>query len=113
SGYLNEHGVELSACSPKVTARKLYRFALEELFQCEIDDVNIPGMMRGFIYDEFYPDHEYDNTKAAKDDCVEPIFSKEPFERTYQFSDQLRLNNHFPMTRQEFKYLINRFHDAY
>lgn len=113
SNYLNENGVELSVCSPSVTARNLYRFAIDELFQCEIDDVNVPGMIRGFIYDEFYPDHEYDNTRTATQNCIENIFSKKPFEWMQDFADRLRLNDHAPLTQQDFKHMINRFQDAY
>lgn len=58
SAHMSDYGIQLSACSPKVTSRELYRFATEELFELEIDDIDIPGMMNGFIYDEFYPDVE-------------------------------------------------------
>jgi hypothetical protein len=113
SDYMSEHGVALSVCSPNVNARQLYRFAMEELFELEIDDINTPGMMIGFIYDEFYPDHKYDNTRAATDDCIDRIFSKEPFESMHYFMDNLRLNDHFPLTRDHFKEIINRFKDCY
>jgi hypothetical protein len=43
--YINEHGVDLTVCSPNVSKRELYRFTVEELFEFEMDDLNIPGMV--------------------------------------------------------------------
>jgi hypothetical protein len=37
-----------------------YRFITEELFDHETEDVMVPGIMKGFIYEEFHPDHELD-----------------------------------------------------
>jgi len=113
SEHMCGHGVELSACSPKVTARELYRFTTEELFKHETDDIYIPGMVTGFIYDEFYPDPEYDNERTATNECMRRIFCKQPLEWMHYFSKELRFNDHFPLTRDNFKNKINRFKDAY
>ncbi|HEY6975156.1 MAG TPA: hypothetical protein VH396_02635 [Chitinophagaceae bacterium] len=112
--YMAQYGVDLSVCSPKVTTRELYRFATEELFKHATEDINIPGMMSGFIYDEFYPDHEYDNTRAAVDDCIKRIFEKEPLEWMHHFKDEnIRLNNHYPLSKEELQIIVNRFKDSY
>ena len=113
SELMSEHGVELSVCSPRITSRELYRFTTEELFKHETDDIKIAGMMTGFIYDEFYPDHEYDNTRAATDDCMRPIFSKHPFEWTHHFAKEFQFNDHKALSHDDFKALINRFKDLY
>ena len=111
--YMNDNGIDLSACSPKVTARDLYRFTTEELFKCETDDIRIPGMMSCFIYDEFYPDYEYDNARIATDDCLRSIFNKDPFEWMHSFAEKISLNDHVSLTKENFKHLITRFKDAY
>jgi hypothetical protein len=54
-GYLIEHGIHLLAFSPIISSRELYRFTTQELFKEETDDINIPGMITGYIYEEFYP----------------------------------------------------------
>src|ERR1035437_843918 len=54
--YLRKYSIELSVCSPNISDRELYRFTTEELFNHEMDDMNLPGMMSCFTYDEFYPD---------------------------------------------------------
>lgn len=112
--HLYSHAIDLSVCSPNITARELYRFATEELFDYKMDDVDIPGMIHGFIYDEFYPDPLYDNSRIATEDCINYILDKKHIQWTHHFqSANLRLNNHFPLSIEEFKLLTNRFKDAY
>ncbi len=114
SSYMNEYGIDLSVSSPKVTVRELYRFTTEELFKHETDDMVMPGWATNFIYDEFYPDHEYDNTRTAIDDCIKPILEKAPFEWMHHFrTENLRLNNRYPLTQDDFKNIVNRFKNAY
>ena len=108
--YLQQYGIDLSACSPKVTVRELYRFTTDELFKHETDDINIPGMVSGFIYDEFYPDYEYDNTRYAIDDCIKPVLCKEVLEYTPWFAkENIRLNIHTNLTEEELKEVVNKF----
>jgi hypothetical protein len=114
SDHLDRYGISLGACSPNISKRELYRFTLEELFAYEMDDMNIPGMMHGFIYDEFHPDTVYDNTRAATDDCIKYILQQEPLEWTHHFSDDgLRLNGYYPLSINELKNIVNRFKEAY
>ncbi|HEX6193517.1 MAG TPA: hypothetical protein VFZ42_14185 [Chitinophagaceae bacterium] len=114
SAYMREHGVHLDACSPNVSKRELYRFATEELFEYEMDDINMPGMMSGFIYDEFYPDIVYDNTVIATDHCMRFIFRTEPMEWMHYFKcEGLQFNRHASLTNNELKAIINRFKLAY
>ena len=114
SGYLNKYQISLDVCSPNISTRELYRFTTEELFKHEMDDMNIPGMMHGFIYDEFHPDPVYDNTKIATEDCINYILEKRPIEWTHHFrNENLRLNQHFPLTIDQFKNIVNQFKLAY
>lgn len=41
--YLSEHHIQLDVCSPNITTRELYRFATEELFEYEMDDMDLPA----------------------------------------------------------------------
>jgi hypothetical protein len=56
---MDKRGVALDTCC-QYEARTIYRFITDELFQCEMDDISIPGMVCHFIYEEYYPNHEYD-----------------------------------------------------
>lgn len=112
--YLGSYGIELSACSPNVTPKELYRFTTEELFNYEMDDMDLPGMMNCFIYDEFYPDHIYENTRTAVDECMGTILEKQSLKWMHHYSKgDLRLNKNFPLTKDEFRDKVNRFKLAY
>ena len=112
--YLDEYSINLDVCSPNISSRELYRFTIEELFQQEMHEVNIPGMICGFIYDEFHPDPVYDNSVAARDECVTYILQKKPLEWTHKFrKENLRLNEHFPLTIEQLRNLADNFKDAY
>jgi len=114
AGYLHGYGISLDACSPNISVRESYRFTTEELFGHEMEDMDMPGMMHGFIYDEFHPDPVYDNTRAATDDCINYILQKEPIEWTHHFQkENLRLNGHYPLTIEELKSITGRFKSAY
>lgn len=54
-----ENGVALD-CICEYDDATIYRFITEELFEQEIDDIRISGMTYHFIYEEFYPNHDYD-----------------------------------------------------
>lgn len=112
--YLNKYNIDLDVCSPNISDRELYRFTVEELFEHETDDMNLPGWTTNFIYDEFHPDPVYDNTRAAMHDCIGMILEKRPMEWTHHFIDEgLQLNSHYPLSKHDFKNIINRFKLVY
>ena len=112
--YLRKYSIELSVCSPNISDRELYRFTTEELFDHEMNDMNVPGMMSCFTYDEFYPDYKYDNTRHAVEDCIEVILKKKHFDwMPLLKKENLRINDHYPVSEKEYINLINRFKDAY
>ncbi len=112
--HLNGHNINFNVCSPNITARELYRFVTEELFEHEMSDINIPGTTSNFIYDEFYPDPVYENSNTASDECINYILQKKPIEWTHNFrNENIRLNNHFPLTIDEFKAIFNNYKLAY
>jgi hypothetical protein len=112
--YMNENGIDLDVCSPNISVRELYRFTTEELFEHETDDMDLPGWTTHFIYDEFHPDPVYDNTRTATHDCINYILEKEPLEWMHNFRNEgLRLNEHYPLSIEELKTIVNRFKTAY
>jgi hypothetical protein len=56
---MDKRGIELDRCCD-YDDRIIYRFITKELFQCEMDDIEIPGMVCHFIYEEYYPNHDHD-----------------------------------------------------
>ena len=112
--YLNKYDIDLAVCSPNISNRELYRFTIEELFDEEMNDMNLSGMITCFTYDEFYPDHKYDNTRGAVEDCIGVILKKQHFDwMPLLKNENLRINDHYPLSEKEYINLINRFKDAY
>lgn len=114
STFLNQNGFELSACSPRVSSRELYRFTLEELFEEEVDDINIPGMISGFIYDEFHPDPVYESENVVER-FFRSVFTQEPLDQ-YFFSfhhSGILANSHFYENPDTLKESFNQFKSTF
>lgn len=112
--YLNSHGIDLGVCSPNISKKELYRFTLEELFEYEMDDMEMPGMVCCFIYDEFHPDPVYENTRIATTECINYILQKAPMEWMHNFrKENLQLNQHSSLSEEELKIIVNMFKQAY
>ena len=112
--HLLRHNISLEACSPNVSETELYRFAIEELFEFEMTDMNVPGMIQGFIYDEFHPDPIYDKTTTAVDLVILRILRQERLLRLYGFKESgITLNEHLNLTEQNFMKKVNAFKSCY
>ena len=112
--YLGKYSINFDVCSPNIKPRELYRFVTEELFEYEMSDMHIPGTTSNFIYDEFYPDAVYENSNAAGDECIKYILQKKPIEWAPHFrNENLRLNEHFPLSIEQFKLVPNNYKNAY
>ncbi|MEJ0104654.1 MAG: hypothetical protein WDO19_19750 [Bacteroidota bacterium] len=68
--HLNKFSINLGVCSPNISVRELYRFTTEELFEHEMDDMDLPGWTTNFTYDEFHPDLVYDNSRMVEADLL-------------------------------------------
>ncbi len=111
--YLYKYQITLDVCSPNISTRELYRFTTEELFEYEMDDMHVPGMISNFIYDEFHPDYVYDNSRSACD-CIRQMLIKEALEWDHDFrKENLRLNTYFPLTIKAFKKISSHFKSSY
>jgi hypothetical protein len=53
----------------------IYKFITEELFEYEMDDIFIDGMIQHFIYEEFHPNHDYDLRRHTID-FIKTLLSK-------------------------------------
>lgn len=110
--YLNTYGIELFCCSPNVTAKELYRFTTTELFNIEIENTRIPGSKNCFIYDDFYPDHKYENTRIATEECINFFFRKGEF-YDFHFADKVQLNGYPGIPKPDLKYVVQNFKNIY
>lgn len=65
---MNQNGLDLSILADYENENRLiYSFITKELFLHEIDDMNMPGMVTNFTYEEFHPNHEYDLKRDTED----------------------------------------------
>ena len=111
--WLEEYNITVDVVSPNISVSELYRFITEELFEYEMDDINLPGWTSNFIYDEFHPDSVYETTHTTEEECIKRIFCKEPLEWMHFFAhENIRLNEDI-LGREAFKKRINNFKDAY
>lgn len=112
--FLNEKNIDLDACSPNISHRELYRFTLEELFEHEMDDMDLPGWTTNFIYDEFHPDPIYDNSRIVKDDIISDIFRTEPlFYMIHYDRENISINDKVFADREALEAAINVFKSVY
>ena len=66
----------------------IYKFITEQLFQEKIRELNIPGYIHGFIYEEFHPNHNMDIARMAQeflDHWFEKGFDENNIELANQF----------------------------
>ena len=110
--FLHEHDIDLGVCSPNVGPRELYRFTTEELFELETDNISLPGLTNWFIYDEFHPDHIYENSRIAVDECISYFFNKNSF-YDHHFAKRVRVNNHSNLSKAELKFVVQNFKHDY
>lgn len=66
----------------------IYKFITEELFQQKIREVNFPGYIHNFVYEEFHPNHHVDIAATAQEflnHWFENGFDENSFELAGQF----------------------------
>jgi len=70
--------------------RLKYKFITEELFEEKVMNVQLPGMIMHFIYEEFHPNHKLDiEHKAAK--FITSWFSQDQEQLSFSLADLLVL----------------------
>lgn len=107
---LNKHGIDLDVCSPNISVSELYRFTTEELFEHEMDEMDLPGWATNFIYDEFHPDPVYDNSRLVQQDLLHDIFRKEElFCEIHYAKDGFTFNDKQYSDYKTYEEKINRF----
>ena len=91
-------------CDYEDEDRLIYTFIIEELFPHEVDDMNVPGMITHFIYEEFHPNHPYDLENATEDFLKMFLDKKSKLYKKYNSEDAL---NHEELNN--FRFLFKKF----
>ena len=108
---MHQNNISLDVlCDYENEERLIYAFITEELFLSKTDDMNVPGMISHFIYEEFHQNHKYDLEQATEDFLKMFLDKKSDFYYEYHSEDALNheeLNNF----RTSFKNLKMEFFD--
>ena len=108
---LNSHHIQLDIIG-EYEPRVIYRFITEELFEQETDDLQLEGMTRHFVYEEFHPNHVTDIENDAGNflehwlECkVEPC--------GWMLEDEMQMQNGEKITRGEMIDRISLFFECF
>lgn len=111
---MQQHGLALSVLSDYEDENRLiFSFITEELFLHEISDMNVPGMVSNFIYEEFHQNHKYDLEHATEDFLKMFLNTKSDFYDEFHSNDATNheeLNN-FRSLFKKFKITFFEFKD--
>jgi hypothetical protein len=109
---LSKHSISVDTIC-EVDKRELYRFITEELFKVETNDIRIPGMIHGFIYEEYHPNHKHDIQNRCGE-FVRQILDLEKELRPdfLSLSDEIDLAGK-SVTKEEFVKKVGFFRDAF
>lgn len=75
---MEDCGLFVSSLCP-ISDRTLYRFITEELFEYEMEDVQMPGMKTQFCYEAFHPNHEFDLIHYTEDGLQNILSTEEDY----------------------------------
>ena len=106
-----EKGISVDFTNEYPTDLK-YRFATEELPLHETMLVNMPGMMLGFIYEEFHPNHASDMEEKAKT-FLEGWFNRDAEKCIGSVSKELILDNGTLLSRETFRLKMQQLFDSF
>ena len=100
-------------CDYENEERLIYTFITEELFQHEIDDLNISGMITHFTYEEFHPNNEYDIENTCIDFIKMFLNKKDDFYEKFHLTEAKNHNeiNNFRSLFKKFKIKHYKFGD--
>lgn len=74
---LDDNDIELDF-GERPCDEEVYRFIVEELFEHEIDDIRVPGMVCHFIYEEFHPNPRLE-VRLASEWFIERVLARNEF----------------------------------
>lgn len=111
--FMKQKGIQLTVFSPNVNEAEIYRFIKEELFEHRMLYIDLAGITTHFVYDEFHPDHAYENSRTAVTECLQEMLKKEEMQWTFQFEQNLSINQYRMLTIDGFRRLMNSFKSRY
>lgn len=90
----------------------IYKFITEELFEHETDDIQLPGMIKNFTYEEFHPNHKMDIHARAME-FLSDWFEQKFTEHSWELGDPFIVSNGTILPKQEVLKKINNVFESY
>jgi hypothetical protein len=102
----------------EVDDRDIYRFITEELFQQEIDDMDLPGTWNCFIYEDFHPNARLDIENAIDDFFISTMnkskdINNDGYDLLYIDTENYMNSSGKKIQKHEIEKKINNYLDAY
>lgn len=85
---MEKNGVSLNLLA-ETRKREIYRFITEELFKQEIEDIKVKGWIHQFVYEDFYPNPDYD-VRNVVSLSIESLFNKNKDIPQEYFSEEMK-----------------------
>lgn len=108
---LNEHNINLNVLG-QYQPDTIYRFIIEELFEHETDDLQLPGMSKNFIYEEFHPNHKVDIEESARV-FLKHWFDKNFDDRSWELNDPFILSDGTIINQEKVLKKLNDFFESF
>lgn len=108
---MENHNISLAVLG-QYEQRLIYRFITEELFQHEINDMQLPGWATNFTYEEFHPNHKMDIERHAKD-FLKHWFEMEFNEYSSELAYDFLLADGSTLSREEVLQKMDKIFDSY
>jgi hypothetical protein len=106
---LSQKNISLDVlCDYENESKLIYTFIVGELFNQEIDDMNVEGMVTRFTYEEFHPNDEYDIENDCENFITMFLNTKSKLYDEYHSKDAL---NHEAL--HNFRSLFSKFKIKY
>ena len=108
---MEKNNVSLNVLSnPPV--REVYRFITEELFKQQIEEVRVKGWVNQFIYEEFYPNPDYE-VRSVVSSCIQLIFDRDASFFEDFFSESMKNSLGLSMDIEELEEQIREFKERF
>jgi hypothetical protein len=108
---MHKHRLELDVLG-EYSDRTIYKFITEEFFEHEMENLDMPGYIHHFCYEEFHPNHEMDIRNRAVEFLTQ-WFDRKINEYSWELADPLVHPDTREFPKSEILKKINHLFDAY
>lgn len=108
---LQQHQLELDVMG-EYPDRTIYKFITEEFLFIEIEDMDLPGYIHHYSYEDFHPNHELDIRQRSVD-FLSQWFSKQLNDYSWELADTFIHPDTREFNKQHVLKKVNQLFDAY